>query len=299
MRVNINISDNKLRFTVLRLFLYLLVAFTCQYCEKEVNIDLPQSDSKIVVEGWIEHDRYPHVILTRSAPYFASIDSASLRDYVVTTAKVTIITDDQSEVLTLKPNDAYFPPYVYFGTELKGEIHRTYNLRVEFGNVENNLSASTYIPTLTEPDSVWFELEPESDSLGRIWISLSDNPGQTNYYRLLTKRKGKDKRYVANFKSAFSDKLFNGETIVLGFTRGLADLLDLTRDNLFTLGDTISVKFCSIDREHYEFWNTYQNEILLSANPFSASNAMIKSNINNGLGVWGGYAASYYIVIAK
>ena len=299
MRVNININVNRLIHTIPRVFLFLLVATTTQYCEKEVNIDLPQSESKIVVEGWIEHDGYPNVILTRSAPYFASIDSGSLRDYVVTTAKVTIVTDDQYEILTLKPNDAYFPPYVYFGTELKGEIQRTYHLRVEFDNTENNLFSSTYIPGLTEPDSVWFQLEPESDSLGRIWIKLSDNPDEINYYRLLTRRKGKDKRYVASFKSAFSDKLFNGETIVLGFTRGLSDLLDFTQDNLFSLGDTISVKFCSLDKEHYEFWNTFQNEILLSANPFSASNARIKSNIQNGLGIWGGYAASYFTIIAK
>ena len=92
MRVNIDINVTRLVFKIPVVLLFLLVAFTAQYCEKDVDIDLPQSDSKTVVEGWIEHDRYPHVILTRSAPYFASIDSGVLRDYVVTTAKVTIIT---------------------------------------------------------------------------------------------------------------------------------------------------------------------------------------------------------------
>ncbi len=297
MSVSINI--NSLIYRLLRVTFFLIVASTAQFCEKELSIELPQPESKIVVEGWIEDGGYPNVILTRSAPYFSSIDSGSLRDYVVTKAKVTIVTGDQYEVLTLKPNDAYFPPYVYFGSELRGEVQGTYHLKVEFEDSDNNVYASTSIPELTEPDSVWFQLEPGSDSLGRIWIKLSDNPGENNYYRLLTRRKGKDKRYVASFKSAFSDKLFNGETIVQGFNRGLSDLLDFTRDNLFRLGDTISVKFCSLDKEHYEFWNTYQNEILLSANPFSASNARVRSNIQNGLGIWGGYAASYHTVIAK
>ncbi len=297
MSTSVHINGTK--FNLLRTAFFLMVAGTAQYCERELIIDLPQPDSKIVVEGWVEHDGYPNVILTRSAPYFSSIDSASLRDYVVTRAKVTVISGDQYEVLTLKPNDAYFPPYVYFGSELRGEVHGTYHLKVEFDDSENNVFATTSIPALTEPDSVWFQLEPGSDSLGRIWIKLSDNPHENNYYRLLTRSKGKDKRYVASFKSAFSDKLFNGESIVQGFGRGLSDLLDFTQDNLFRLGDTISVKFCSLDKEHYEFWNTYQNEILLSANPFSASNARVKSNIENGLGVWGGYAASYYTIIAK
>lgn len=293
------VQINRLKYVLIRAAFLLMVAVTAQYCEKELVIDLPQPDSKIVVEGWIEHDRYPNVILTRSAPYFSSIDSSSLRDYVVTKAKVTVISGDQYEVLTLKPNDAYFPPYVYFGSELRGEEHRTYHLKVEFDDSENNVFASTTIPSLTEPDSVWFQLEPDSDSLGRIWIKLSDNPHENNYYRLLTRRKGTDRRYVASFKSAFSDQLFNGETITLGFGSGLSDLLDITQDSYFRLGDTINVKFCSLDKEHYEFWNTYQNEILLSANPFSASNARVKSNIENGLGVWGGYASSYYTIIAK
>jgi hypothetical protein len=297
--MNVSFNINRLIHILSRIAVFLIVAGTAQYCERELSIELPEPESRIVVEGWIEHGGYPNVILTRSAPYFSSIDSGSLRDYVVTKAKVTVVTGDQYEVLTLKPNDAYFPPYIYFGTELKGEVQGTYHLKVEFDDSENNIYASTFIPELKEPDSVWFELEPGSDSLGRIWIKLSDNPDENNYYRLLTRRKGKDKRYVASFKSAFSDKLFNGETIVQGFDRGLSDLLDFNQDNLFRLGDTISVKFCSLDKEHYEFWNTYQNEILLSANPFSASNARVKSNIENGLGVWGGYAASYFTIIAK
>jgi hypothetical protein len=289
----------KFKYILLKAALLLMVAYTAQHCERELTIDLPRPDNKIVVEGWIEHDGYPNVILTRNAPYFSSVDSVSLRDYVVTKAKVTVISDDQYEILTLKSNDAYFPPYIYFGSELRGEIHKTYHLKVEFDNNENNVFATTSIPALTEPDSVWFQLEPGSDSLGRVWIKLSDNPDETNYYRLLTRRKGIDRRYVASFKSAFSDQLFNGETITQGFGTGLSDLLDFTQDSYFRLGDTISVKFCSLDREHYEFWNTFQNEILLSANPFSASNARVKSNIENGLGVWGGYAASYYTIIAK
>jgi hypothetical protein len=297
--MHLSVNINRLIYRLLRITFFLIAAGAAQYCERELSIELPQPESKIVVEGWIENGGYPNVILTRSAPYFSSIDSASLRDYVVTKAKVTVVSGDQSEVLTLKPNDAYFPPYVYFGSELKGEVQETYHLKVEFEDSENNVYASTSIPELTEPDSVWFELEPGSDSLGRIWIKLSDNPDENNYYRLLTRRKVKDKRYVASFKSAFSDKLFNGETIVQGFDRGLSDLLDFNQDNLFRLGDTINVKFCSLDKEHYEFWNTYQNEILLSANPFSASNARVRSNIRNGLGIWGGYAASYYTIVAK
>jgi hypothetical protein len=144
--MNVSFNINRLIYRLLRITFFLVTASTAQYCEKELSIELPQPESKIVVEGWIEHEGYPNVILTRSAPYFSSIDSGSLRNYVVTKAKVTVISGDQHEVLTLKPNDAYFPPYVYFGTELKGKVQGRYYLKVEFEDSENNVYASTSIP---------------------------------------------------------------------------------------------------------------------------------------------------------
>ena len=58
----------------------------------------------------------------------------------------------------------------------------------------------------------------------------------------------------------------------------------------FNVKDTVNIKFCSIDKETYDFWETFQKELFNAGNPLAASNSKIKSNINNGLGVWGGYA---------
>ena len=51
-------------------------------------------------------------------------------------------------------------------------------------------------------------------------------------------------------------------------------------------------------KEHFEFWDSLQAEIITSANPFAASNARVKSNLSEGLGVWGGYGVTFYTVIA-
>ncbi len=85
----------------------------------------------------------------------------------------------------------------------------------------------------------------------------------------------------------------------LTLSRGSSSILDVENNRYFSVGDTIVLKFCSIDQASYEFWNTIQSQIITSANPFASSNAMVKSNINGGIGIWAGYAVSYDTIIAK
>ncbi|MBN2350060.1 MAG: DUF4249 domain-containing protein [Bacteroidales bacterium] len=288
----------KFLFSILFVMLYAGITISC---DKELQIEFPDSEGILVVEGWIELGKAPNVLLSYTAPYFTEIDSVNLRDYAETKAKVTVFSETEEDILILKPNDKYFPPYYYFSTELFGHTGNSYNLRVEYirDNIQYVATAHTTIPELVEPDSVWFELEPGLDSLGLIWLTIKDNPDEKNYYRTLVKRQGKDKKFVPTFTNVFSDDLFNGEELTISLSKGNASILEVGGNRFFHLGDTIILKFCSIDKEYYDFWNTLQGQIVTSANPFAASNARVASNIKNGIGVWGGYAASYDTVITK
>jgi hypothetical protein len=266
-------------------------------CEKELDLNIPVSESKLVVEGWIENGKGAEVILSRSAPYFSAIDSNSILDYAVTHAKVTLTSGDQHEILTLGPNKSYFPPFVYKSTDIKGEIGKTYSIEVILNG--DTITASTSIPEPVSLDSVWFAPDPGKEGKGRIWARLTDRADQENFYRILYKRKGKDNRFVPGNFSTFSDILFSGRTVEMGFLRGYSSLLTVDEENYFEAGDTVSVKFSSIDREQFDFWNGYQSEVLAAANPLSASYSHLKSNIRGGLGIWTGYGATYYLVYPK
>jgi len=65
----------------------------------------------------------------------------------------------------------------------------------------------------------------------------------------------------------------------------------------FKEGDTIAIKFCTIDQPHFQFWQSFEIAAFNSGNPFAAP-ATIKSNINGGLGVWGGYGVVYDTIVA-
>jgi hypothetical protein len=276
-----------------------IIALTCVVsgCEKELDLNLPVTPSSLVVEGWIENGRNAEIILSHSAPYFSVIDSNSLPDFAETHAKVTLISGSESEILTLVPNQAYFPPFIYRSVEMTGEIDSSYSIEVILSG--DTLTATTTIPEPVFLDSVWFSCDPGLETKGRIWIRLNDNKAQDNYYRILYKRKDKDNKYIAPNLSTFSDRLFNGETVDLGFLRGFSSMIAVEEENYFEVGDTVSVKFCTIDNIQFEFWNVYQNQVLAAANPLATSNNQLKSNVKGGLGIWTGYGATYYLIYAK
>ena len=67
-------------------------------CENSIDIEIPQVESTLVVEGWIEQGKGANILLSMSAPFFTQIDSSTLRQFAVTTAKVTIFSGNETEI---------------------------------------------------------------------------------------------------------------------------------------------------------------------------------------------------------
>ena len=275
--------------------LFLLLIFSS--CTKDIEINVPKSESEIVVEGWIEQGQYPVVYLTKSFPFFSSIDSVSLFEQIVSVAKVTVSCEDKLEVLTLKKDESYYPPFYYTGNEIIGEADKTYNLKVEInGKV---LTAITKIEKVPYFDSLSFQTETGKDSIGHLYFEIKDDPKIKNYYRTFTKIKNQDKRFYPTLLNSYDDQYYNGEEIHFNLYKGYKSISDYTEDEkYFRKGDTIEVRLSSVDKQQFEFWDSYQG-MVLNITSFASSPNKIKSNIKGGLGIWGGYGSSYYQIIAK
>jgi hypothetical protein len=267
-------------------------------CNAKLDLNLPEPDDKIVIDGWIETGQYAKVLLTRNSAYFSSIDSASIRDLVLTRAKVSLTDGENSEVLMLNRNDDYFPPYIYEGNEIKGDTGKIYTITAEYGG--KTAWATTTIPAKVKLDTFYFSLEADKDSLGSIYVEFTDPPQTKNYYRILTKRFGKDERYYSSMVMGIDDIFFSGQKFGFSMSRAPHSFLSSAGNEYFRLGDTVSIKFCTIDKAHYEFWDSFQDEVLNASNPFATSLSVIKTNIHgDGLGIWGGYGVSLYTLIIK
>jgi len=283
---------------VLPTFTLLFLLFALTFCSDSLDLNLQDPDDMIVIDGWIENNQYAKVLLTRNTPYFSSLDSASIKDLLLSRAKVTLTAGERSEILTLRRNEDYFPPFVFSGNEIKGEIGKTYTITAEYGG--RTAFGTTTIPIPVKLDTMYFKNKPNSDSLGTIYLEFTDPFAETNYYRILAQVKGQDRRYYSSMIMAISDNFFSGQKFGFSLYRGQESYITAGTNEYFSRGDTVSVKFCSIDKAHYEFWSSFQDEILNTGNPFASSLSVIKSNIKgDGLGIWGGYGVSFYSLVIK
>lgn len=279
-------------------FLFVLFSLAIICCNDDFNLNLLEPDDKIVVDGWIDNGQFAKVLLTRNSPYFSSIDSISIRALVLTKAKVTVSDGEKSEILILRRNDNYFPPYIFEGNEIIGDTGKTYTVTAEYGG--KTVWASTTIPKAVKLDTVYFKLLENSDSLGTINIEFTDPPDIKNYYRILSKRNRKDLKYMSSMIMGIDDIFFSGKKFGFSISRSPNSYLSTKGNKYFQLGDTVGIKFCTIDKAHFDFWNSFQDEVMNRSNPFASSLSTVKSNIQGGgLGVWGGYGVSYFTLIIK
>jgi len=273
------------------LSIYLLACIVS--CEKELIIEFEEPEKFLIVDGFIENNKTPYVLITYNTPFFGSIDSLKMKDLVITIAKITVSTDDTSEILTLTKNETYFPPYVYRGTYLTGETGKTYTLTIELTG--KSYTATTTIPEPPSLNKIWMEKSAKSDTMSYLWVELNNNINTDEYFRFSTKREGVDKNYIPSLNnSALTDVGFNDDKIQLAIYKGIDDYYNPLGDIYFNPKDTISVKVSTMDFMSYQCWNSIQEEMLNYANPFAMPNSPVVTNISGGLGVWSGFGSRYY-----
>ncbi|MFM7078187.1 MAG: DUF4249 domain-containing protein [Bacteroidota bacterium] len=259
-------------------------------CEKDITVDLPESEEQIVVEGYITPGLPPYVFISRTAPFFAPLDSLSLLQYTVRDAQV-VVSDGTITDTLIAPFSS--TGYLYTSLNLIGEIGKTYTLQIRLQD-GRELSSTTTIPQPIALDSVWFKRIPENDSLGWAWARITDPPESGNCYRWFAKRLGKDDDFIAPLGSVSDDRFYNGLSFDFAATRGAVPNSTAPDDNneeegLFKQGDTIVVRFASITRDSYTFWRSAESQVSSVGNPFG-SPAPLRGNIAGGLGIWEGYS---------
>ncbi|MFZ1694361.1 MAG: DUF4249 domain-containing protein [Flavobacteriales bacterium] len=304
-------------------------------CSKEITVDLPDTGSKVVVEGSIETGQPPVVFLTRTQNFFAPTSVASIAGTFISDAVVTV--DDGTSTYTLtRICSALIPDslideaaaatgidanllraanicaWTFLNNELLGEEGRTYRLRVETEG--KTLTSETTIPNGVALDSAWFKLDnpPPStnDSLGFLWARLSDPDTAGNAYRWFARRinaggdgQPKDSRFISPLFGVFEDRYIDGLTLDFNYNRGNAPY-SLAEDDIneergyFKRGDTVEIKFTSIGLREFRFFNSFANNASSQGDIFG-NPSNIRTNIEGGLGVWVGYAPRFRTVVCQ
>lgn len=249
-------------FSLTVLLLSMLVS-----CEKEITVDLPQAEQKIVVEGTILPGEFPLVILTWTQGYFEPTDANALQELFVHGASVTISDSDNTYTLTEFCSATLDTTILALASEalgismeslqalnlclytnlaLTGEVNETY--RITVSKDEHYITGETKIPGLVYLDTVFFDiLNPQvQDTLGIIFGRLTDPDTTGNAYRWFTKRinhygntvpdeelrgRQKDLNFIAPFGSVYDDSFFNGLSFEFAYPRGVESNSNKFDDN--------------------------------------------------------------------
>jgi hypothetical protein len=261
-----------------------LLAFSS--CEKVIDIDLNESDNKLVIEGKINNDGECTVKLSQVKNYNQDNEFPGITDAIV------IINDNQGNLDTLEQGIAG----IYYSEEIIGTPGVTYSLKVIWNN--EVYTSTCRMPELVQIDSLSLRREVFFVDTTLITIVHFNDPANTNnYYRY---------RYSLNDLSintdyfVESDKFYNGLNVE-------------TRIPIFELNpnggpgepggpgnpgpgpiipDTIKVEMWGIDKSMELYYRTLSSTIE-AASGQQAAPANPESNITGGaIGYFSAYSIS-------
>lgn len=310
------------RFTLFPIFLVAIAVFFLTSCEEEF-IPEPITDAEqIVVEGYVEAGENatpPYVILTKSLAFFSEIDPNVFNDIFIKGAQISVSDGENTiqltelclgdlppelipvatEFLGFDPTESLieFCIYVDIMQEINPQIGKRYDLNINVNN--QTLTATTTIPQHVPIDSLEFREVPGNavDTLAQLRAWIQDPANEENYYRYLTQIN--DSTMFAGVTSVVDDRLFDGQYFDFPLSKHEPRNVDFNTDTYgyYFTGDTLTLKWLNMDKEHFDFWNTLEFNAI-NQGPFS-SYTRVDFNINGGLGIWGGYSSSTYTLLVE
>lgn len=247
-------------------------------CTQVIDIDLNNSDPKIIVEGSITNEAGTYFVkLSKSVNFDQSNSYPPISNAVVTISDETII----DTLIEIKSG-------VYQTQRIQGVIGKTYKLNI---NVNGEvITASSTMPDLVPLDSITFLIsEFGRGNNEKIYVPIphfKDPISSGNSYRFkMTVNDTLDKTFFVD-----NDDLING----LEYQRPL-----FSNDRELKLGSTLLVEMQCIDRAIFDYF-TSLNSSIGNGPGGGATPSNPTSNINgNAIGYFSAHTAQRKLVIVK
>jgi hypothetical protein len=312
------------KLTIISLLLTLLS------CTKEVEIDIPGYEEQVVIDGLIEINTPPIVLISKTKQIY---QPTSLDDYLngfLSGAIITVSDGTNSVVLqefctdNLPAGSQEFAAQIFgipadqlgsfhicgyasLDPSIFGKANTTYTLKVEFEG--KTYTSSTTIPEPTKLDAVYWKPYGDLTDFGYSWATLTDPASQYDAYKWEVKRINKDSTgksidpyFKKTFNPVFDDDFFDGLTFDFFYENPMTfsnQEIPYEERGLYQIGDTVVVKFSKMDAITFNYLEKKYAQLATNGNPF-ATPTPIPSNISGGaIGLWAGYAQSYDTLFCK
>lgn len=257
-------------------FLILIFSFalvSCNKLEKKVTVDLPEFQSQLVVECYIQNDTPVIASITEMQDLY----SPPTRNPFIGGAIVTLAYENKIDTFkpNLLPDFRNVKYYNYIIPKIINPAPGTiFRLQVKDSKGREASAESEWLDVV-KIDSVDYRFR--EDSMAYIVAYFQDNGSTKDYYRFRIKNTSDttdNGRRQDRRDFAFEDGIFNGNTIPQG-----------TGYN-FKKGDRLEIYLYHITEDFYEFTRTMRAAENANGNPF-AQPAVIKSNMVGAIVILG------------
>ena len=261
------------------LYLLIFIQLTLCSCQKIIDIDLNEGNTKYVVSAAIEEGSHTAVLnITETIGYFDTVYPPK-------------ISGAESYIMDNNNNINYFQekkPGIYLIHNFEAIPNNTYNINIQIEN--ETITGSSFLPPFIILDSLTYTYEsPSIISNGGyiVYAEFNDPIEQDNYYRLRVTKNGelndKPRQMVL-----FNDKFSNGSHIKIPYYL-----------NSYDLGDEIKLELISIDKDVYRYYETLFDATVYSG-PNDAAPSNPESNLSdNAIGYFGLYSVSSKTILIQ
>lgn len=271
------------------ILILLLNAFSS--CNKEIDLDLPPYDSKIVVNGEFNNNNVMQVEISKSIPILDVADSSG---YLLLDATAVLYEDN------VKLGNMTYGQLLY-NFNVKPKPGKKYRIEVSRKGLPT-VSAEVEMPELIQTNATYKDsigLDNSGFKIGQLNLQFKDAVGTSNYYQLSirTYSSGQNTWYPLDMESndpvfinntklddgsyIFSDATFNGQLKSISFKIPDGTVSSVPGVDKFE----ISIKMFS--SEYYSYLQQVR-DYSQNGSSFDTEPIIMKSNVTNGLGMVGG-----------
>lgn len=254
---------------IYKILFVVLVIFFFASCQEKIDLELPEGEQFLVVEGWINaYDSLHLVKLSYTAPYFSNVPQPKVKDAVV------ILEDNEGneEVLNEIEEGVY-------EIDRQGIEGREYRLRIHLPEGDTYLSKFELLREPVPIDSIYYQLsdrEPmeqlgeKPDQIYDVLIDTYEPEGRGDFYRWRSFVNGVEAQEPSDIVIV-TDYLLDGAPVIE---------FNVTY-NLYALGDTVKIIQEHISADAYEFLASIWSQTAMVGSPFDSPPVPIKGNVQN------------------
>ncbi len=270
-------------------FVIIILSITACNLQKEVEIELPEYDSQLVVEAYLEPGQPFVALITRSAAYFESFpvdDSQFLENILEDGATVSIThqgtTHELRDQLFFNPFTGKLFNYVST-TTVPEDFDNDFELKIVTANGQTVTSTTRILP-IVELDSLVVQFSETNDTLARMLTYFTDNPDEDNFYRRML-HKGTLDSLQQDFTT--DDQFVDNNIVVFGTNFD------------YEIGDTVISTLYHIDESYTDFLETLEAAFQANGNPFAQPSTIISNLQGDAIGIFTGLSVDRKQVVIQ